>query len=147
MPSIGKTLHTFLTLLLSWTLLPKLTFYQITRGLHRPFETGAVCQKSTPGPVPLSDFHVFQFLMNLSCFRTIQFRISLGTSVLLFIILLPLQLTILSRYHNFCIIEGTLLSFNIFIILNITIIYIFPTRVIFNMVCFTIRIIFTTLVK
>ena len=41
----------------------------------------------TPGPVPLWDLQVFlcwdQSLLNLSCFRTFEFRISLGTSFLL----------------------------------------------------------------
>ena len=40
----------------------------------------------TPGPVPLWDLQVFlcwdQWLLNLSCFRTFEFRKSLGTSVL-----------------------------------------------------------------
>ena len=39
----------------------------------------------TPGPVPLWDLEVFlcldQFLLNVSCFRTSEFRTSLGTSV------------------------------------------------------------------
>ena len=41
----------------------------------------------TPGPVPLWDFHVIscrdQSLLHLFCFRTFEFRTSLGTSVLL----------------------------------------------------------------
>ena len=41
----------------------------------------------TPVPVQLCDLHVFlcrhQSLLNLSCFRTFEFRTSLGTSVLL----------------------------------------------------------------
>ena len=43
-PSIDKTLHQFLTLLLISTLLPNLTFYLIVRGYHRTFATGAACQ-------------------------------------------------------------------------------------------------------
>ena len=39
----------------------------------------------TPGPVPIWDLHVFycrdQSLLNLSCFRTFEFRTSLGTSL------------------------------------------------------------------
>ena len=42
----------------------------------------------TPGPVPLSDLHVFlcrdQSLLNLSYLRTFEFRTSLGTSLLPF---------------------------------------------------------------
>ena len=41
----------------------------------------------TPGPFPLWDLHVFlcrdQSLLNLICFRTFEFRTSLGTSLLL----------------------------------------------------------------
>ena len=42
----------------------------------------------TPGPVPLWDLRVFycwdQSLLNLSCFRTFEFRTSLGSSVFVF---------------------------------------------------------------
>ena len=44
-PSIDGTLHQFLILIL--TLLPILTFYQIMRGFHRTFATGAACQQRT----------------------------------------------------------------------------------------------------
>ena len=41
----------------------------------------------TPGPVPLSDLHVFwcrdRSLLGLSCLRAFEFRTSLGTSLLL----------------------------------------------------------------
>ena len=39
-----------LTLLLIWTLLPNVTFYRITRGLHITFATGAACQQRTLSP-------------------------------------------------------------------------------------------------
>ena len=49
-PSIDQALHPFVTLLLIWTLLPNLTFYLITRGVHRKFATGAACQQRTLTP-------------------------------------------------------------------------------------------------
>ena len=49
----------------------------------------------TPGPVPLWDLHVFLrrdlSLLDLSCLRTFEFRISLGTSLLLMIPVLKLD--------------------------------------------------------
>ena len=78
--------------LLIWTLLPNMTFYLFVQGLNRTYATGATCQQRTlsppdTGPFPLWDFHVFlcrdQSLLNLSCFRTFEFRTSLGTSFLL----------------------------------------------------------------
>ena len=50
-PSIDKTLHQFLTLLLISTLLPNLTFYLIVRCFHRIFATGATCQQRTLTPL------------------------------------------------------------------------------------------------
>ena len=51
----------------------------------------------TPGPVPLWDLHVFlcrdQSLLNLSCLRTFEFRISLGTSLLLSMLRRVVQFT------------------------------------------------------
>ena len=89
-PSIDQALHQFLTLLLIWTLLPNLSFYLIARGFHRTFATGAVCQQRTLTPKDTlscptlglaSVLMLNQSLLNLSCFRTFEFRTSLDTSV------------------------------------------------------------------
>ena len=49
-PSIDKTLHQFLILLLRSTLLPNLTFFLIVRGFYRTFATGVTCQQRTLTP-------------------------------------------------------------------------------------------------
>ena len=78
--------------LLIWTLLPNLTFYLIVQGFHRDMQRVRHANRGrlllrTPSPVPLWDLHVFlcrdQFLLNLSCLRTFEFRTPLGTSLLL----------------------------------------------------------------
>ena len=89
-----------ITPILIWTLLPKLTFYLIARCFHRTFATGAACQHrmltppdtwscSTLGQVFL---YWEQSLLNLSCFRTFEFRTSLGISVLLCFLHMKLSL-------------------------------------------------------
>ena len=69
---------------------PNLTFYLIARSFHRTFATGAVCQQRTltspdtwfcPILGLASVLCWDQSLLNLSCFRTFEFRTSLGSSV------------------------------------------------------------------
>ena len=69
--------------LLIWTLLPNLTVYLIVQCVHRTYATGAACQQRTLTPpdtwsCTLWDLHMFicrdQSLLNLSCFRTFEFR-------------------------------------------------------------------------
>ena len=78
-------------ILLIWTFLPNLTFYPIARGFHRTFQRVRHANRGrlllrTPGSVPLWDLEVFlcwdQSLLNMSCFRTFEFRTSLGLSLL-----------------------------------------------------------------
>ena len=60
------------------------------RCVHRTFATGAACQQRTLTPTDtwscptlgLACVLMYQSLLNLSCFRTSEFRTSLGTSVL-----------------------------------------------------------------
>ena len=77
------------------TLLPNLTFYLIARGFQRTFATDAACQQRTLTPPETwscptlglaSVLCWHQSLLNLSCFRTFEFRTSLGTFVLLFLL-------------------------------------------------------------
>ena len=65
--------------------------FTIVRGFHRTFATGAAFpQRTLTHPdtwaCPLWDVHVFQcwdqYLLNLSCFRTFEFRTFFGTSIL-----------------------------------------------------------------
>ena len=86
-PSLIRYYTNFWQLLI-WTLLPNLTFYLNMQGVHRIFATGAACQQRTLTTLdtwscPLWDLHVFlcrdQSFLNLSCFRTFEFRTSLGT--------------------------------------------------------------------
>ena len=66
-------------------------FNLIARGFHRHLQRVRLANRGhallEPGPVPLWDLQVFsccdQSLLNLSCFRTFEFRTLLGTSVLL----------------------------------------------------------------
>ena len=92
--SIDEALHQCLPLLLIWTLLPNLTFCLIARGLHRTFATGAACQQRTHTPpdtwscptLGLASILCWDLsLLNLSCFRTFEFRTPLGISILLLI--------------------------------------------------------------
>ena len=78
--------------LLIWTLLPNLTFYLIVRGFHRTFATGAACQQRTLTPLDTWSCPTLGLacvLMSrpispeLVLFRTLEFRTSLGTSLLL----------------------------------------------------------------
>ena len=80
--------------LLIWTLLPNLTFYIIVWGFHRTFATGAACQQRTLTPLDTWSYPTLglaSVLMlrpishELVCFRTFDFRTSLGTSVFAYI--------------------------------------------------------------
>ena len=92
-PSIDKTLHQLLTLLLIFDFLPNCARFRFATGAAT-FATGAACQQRTLTPPdtwscpilglvwvlmlrPISSEHVL--------FRTFEFRTSLGTSVLLWI--------------------------------------------------------------
>ena len=77
--------------LLIWTLLPNLTFYLIVLGFRRKFATGATCQQRTLTPPDTWSCPTLglacvlcrgQCLLNLSCFRTSEFPISLGSFLL-----------------------------------------------------------------
>ena len=78
-------------------LITEFDFYLIARGFNRIFATGAACQQRTLTPPDttlgqdprwfvlfLQVFYCWdQSLLNLSCFRTLSFEHTLGTSVLL----------------------------------------------------------------
>ena len=73
--------------LLMKTFLPNLIFYLIVQGFHRTYATGATCQQRTltpPDTWSCPTLGLACVLLNLSCLRTFEFRISLGTSLLLF---------------------------------------------------------------
>ena len=68
-------------------------FTQLREGFHRTFATGEACQQRTRTPTdtwscPIWDLQVFKCwdrcLLNLSCFRTFEFRTSIGTSLFCF---------------------------------------------------------------
>ena len=89
-PSIDKKLHQYFTLLLTWTLLPNLTFYLITRGFHRSFVTGAAWQQRSLTPpetwscptLGLSSVLILRpTTPELVLFPDFEFRTSLGISV------------------------------------------------------------------
>ena len=76
-------------------LIPNLTYYLIGEVSIEHFQRVGHANRGrwplrTPGPVPLWDLHVFwcrdQFLLNLSCFRTLVFRTSYGTFLLPYIL-------------------------------------------------------------
>ena len=93
-----QTLHQFTNLLPNWTLLPILTLLQNFGGFHRTLQRVRLANRGrlllrTPGPVPLGTCICsnVETILSWTChvYGPLEFRTSLGTSILLPIVNFP----------------------------------------------------------
>ena len=95
-PSIVQTLHLFANLLPNWTLIPILTLLPNFGGFHGTLQRLRLANRGrlllrTPGPVPFGTCICsnVETILSWAChvYGPFEFRTSLGTSILLCIIL------------------------------------------------------------
>ena len=91
-PSIDQTLHQFANVLPNWTLIPILTLLPNFGGFHRTLQRVRLANRGrlllqTPGPVPFGTCICsnVETILSWTCrvFGPLEFRTSLGTSILL----------------------------------------------------------------
>ena len=92
-PSIDQTSHLFANLLPNWTLIPILTLLQNFGGFHRTLQRVRLANRGrlllrTPGPVPFGTCicSYVETILSWTChvYGPLEFRTSLGTSILPF---------------------------------------------------------------
>ena len=99
-PSIDMTLHQFAKLLPNWTLIPILTLLPNFGGFHRTLQRVRLANRGrlllrTPGPVPFGTWFCsnVETILSWTChvYGPFEFRTSLGTSILLLILLFKIM--------------------------------------------------------